>query len=67
MIVLVFILVLALLAAGVFCHRERKLRREYEREYYALRGELLDLRKERASLQSRLSRKGIKMPKREKK
>lgn len=63
----ILILALALLVVGVFFHRERKLRREYEREYYALRMDLWDLRKEKASLQSRLSRKGIKMPKREKK
>ena len=67
MVILVLILVLALLVVGVFCRRERKLRKEYESEYYTLRGELWHLQRENASLQSRLSRKGIKMHKREKK
>ena len=67
MVILVFVLVLALLVVGVFCRRERKLRKEYEREYYALRMDLWHLQRENASLQSRLSRKGIKMHKREKK
>lgn len=67
MIGLVLFLVLVILVLAGYCYRENYLRKSYEKEFYDLRKEVWDLRQENVSLHSRLSRKGIKMPKREKK